>query len=946
MRVVRRIIGHHRKVGGFGREVPHELGYALPASELAVVDRDALAVTLAYVRNDAMVLLLAEGPALERRRLALGLYAAWEAPQPQGVLSPLAVRERIAEVGATEWDEVRGLLRARRRLLPPRPGAAADGVTWSLFAAYWAELRVFEPNHLAYDFPSLVARRDAIDQLLAADVPWPIPSDPLPIADPRGQPDPRPEDHALGARLEARFGEAALGVSGPWAVALAPLQGRSDRRLRLDLEKACFDAERTFERTDLLAWILSLGRHPLRRPLPTLTPVRTVRHLARARHRIATAGLSPAEAERLDALVARALEAAETRLRDELRPAIHAATLPAVGHATVVESVAHAKLVDELLDRVVARGRLDFPTLRDAVARNQAKLADLDVHAFRSRRAQSACPRRFLRDPLLVSDRSLSLSLAGVHRRGEAYRRGLHRLSALVFGTPLGRLMTRFVLVPALGAYALLELLQHTVLFLVEAAAKIELPIVTPLSFALTAVVLFGLVNVPPFRRAAQAGLAAVGRALRAVFVTLPRWIAARPWVHAWFASPAWRLIVRWLLVPAALAAPLAIPIALGLFDLPPPARLAALIGLVPAAAALANSLLGQRLADLATLALVATRRAITQHFLPAFLGWIISVFRALLDGLERILYAVDEHLRTRVGDRRRRAIALAILALPWRLLAYVLRLYVNVSLEPKVNPVKHFPAVTIGHKIVLPLSFSLDAALAAPLGPSTAHIVAAAMLFIVPGLFGFLAWELKENWRLYAANRPRLLRPTVIGSHGETMARLLCRGFHSGTLPKLYAKLRRIARRPASRLRTRRLHVLAERRAHLVHDLAHFAERELLALLAPAGMPLVVVRVEVASNRIRIHLGRPNATAASHVAPRAASAWAPAAGWILTFAAHADGLVATVAPLPDEARDGPAFVLAVRGASSLAGAAPAPPAAPLTWEVWSAAWESTFARL
>lgn len=928
MRVVRRIIGHHRMVGGFGREVPHELGYALPATELVPSDREALTLTLADVRNDAMVLVLAEGAALERRRLALGLYAAWEALQRQGVLSPLAIRERIADVGETEWDEICGLLRARHRLLPPRPGEAADGVTWSLFAAYWAELRVFEPHHLAVDFPSLVGRRDAIDRLLAADVPWPIPSEPVPIADSGPPPEPRPEDHALAARIHA-----ALGVSGPWAVALASLQGRSDRRLRLDLEKACFDAERTFERTDLLAWLLSLGRHPLRRPLPALTPVRTVRHLVRAHHRIATAGLAHAEAERLEALVARALEAAETRLRDELRPAIHAATLPAVGHTTVVEAVAHAKLVDELLDRTVARGRLDFPALRDAVARNQAKLADLDA-------------RSLLRDPLLLADRTLAGTLAGVHRRGEAYRRGLHRLSALVFGTPLGRLTTRFLLIPTLGAYALLELLQHTVLFLIEAAAEIELPIVTPLSFALTAVVLFGLVNVPRFRRAAHVGLAAVGRGLRAVFVTLPRWIAARPWVRAWFASPAWRLIVRWLLAPALLAAPLGIPIALGLFDLPPPARLAALIALVVAAGALANSPLGQRLADLATDVLIDTRRAITQHFLPALLGWIISFFRALLDGLERLLYAVDEHLRTRVGDRRRRAIALAIFALPWRLLAYVLRLYVNVSLEPKVNPVKHFPAVTIGHKIVLPLSFSLDAALAAPLGPSAAHIVAAAMLFIVPGLFGFLAWELKENWRLYAANRPRLLRPAVIGSHGETMARLLCRGFHSGTLPKLYAKLRRIARRPASRLRTRRLHVLAARRAHLVHDLAHFAERELLALLAPAGMPLVVARVEVASNRIRIHLGRPNATAASHVAPRAASAWAPAAGWILTFAAHADGLVATVAPLPDEARDGPAFVLAVRGASSLAGAAPVPPAAPLTWEVWSAAWESTFARL
>jgi hypothetical protein len=63
---------------------------------------------------------------------------------------------------------------------------------------------------------------------------------------------------------------------------------------------------------------------------------------------------------------------------------------------------------------------------------------------------------------------------------------------------------------------------------------------------------------------------------------------------------------------------------------------------------------------------------------------------------------------------------------------------------------------------------------------------------FLLPGIFGFLVWELKENWRLYAANRPADLQPVLIGHHGETMARFLRRGLHSGTLPKLFAKLRR----------------------------------------------------------------------------------------------------------------------------------------------------------
>ena len=44
----------------------------------------------------------------------------------------------------------------------------------------------------------------------------------------------------------------------------------------------------------------------------------------------------------------------------------------------------------------------------------------------------------------------------------------------------------------------------------------------------------------------------------------------------------------------------------------------------------------------------------------------------------------------------------------------------------------------------------------------------------LLPDAFAFLAWELKENWRLYRANRPSSLRPVALGSHGETVRQLL----------------------------------------------------------------------------------------------------------------------------------------------------------------------------
>src|SRR5262249_13592112 len=88
-----------------------------------------------------------------------------------------------------------------------------------------------------------------------------------------------------------------------------------------------------------------------------------------------------------------------------------------------------------------------------------------------------------------------------------------------------------------------------------------------------------------------------------------------------------------------------------------------------------------------------------------------------------------------------------------------------------------------------------LTQALAAPfmfLGKPLAYVIATINLHGIPGAAGFLVWEFKENWSLYRANRRRTLGPVVIGHHGETMPLLLRPGFHSGTLRKCYARIRR----------------------------------------------------------------------------------------------------------------------------------------------------------
>ena len=43
--------------------------------------------------------------------------------------------------------------------------------------------------------------------------------------------------------------------------------------------------------------------------------------------------------------------------------------------------------------------------------------------------------------------------------------------------------------------------------------------------------------------------------------------------------------------------------------------------------------------------------------------------------------------------------------AFVWFFVTYLVRIYVNLLIEPQVNPIKHFPVVTVSHKIILPMS-------------------------------------------------------------------------------------------------------------------------------------------------------------------------------------------------------------------------------------------------
>jgi hypothetical protein len=219
--------------------------------------------------------------------------------------------------------------------------------------------------------------------------------------------------------------------------------------------------------------------------------------------------------------------------------------------------------------------------------------------------------------------------------------------------------------------------------------------------------------------------------------------------------------------------------------------------------------------------------------------------------------------------------------------------------------------------------------------------------------VFGFLAWELKENWRLYAANRSATLRPVQVGHHGETMRRLLLPGFHSGTIPKLFARLRRIHAR-GSRRAGGSIGRVDRQRHELQRDIATFFERDVIGLLERAaaceGLGITVDEVGLAVDRITVALGATDIDRPPLV---------------VELARHADSIESRIVDtgwldgLPAEAEQ--PVRLAIAGYHRLAaadeataafadlpGAPPAVseageelvPVAPIAWATWREAWE------
>ncbi|MFN0246639.1 MAG: hypothetical protein ACKV2T_07005 [Kofleriaceae bacterium] len=949
-RVLRRVIKQHRKVRGFGLQVPHEQCYTLPRAALAkllepddtkvALDELPERVLIASGDRDAIVEgKPAETSLLWRHLFHARVHQAFEELLEKKQLAIPAIRQRIHRVGQTEFDEIRSVLRQEDLLLPPTD----DSSTYVEFVALYLELVHFAPHAVARTFPAVFDRK-AIDETIALDVdpiallaatrPPRAPVKPLvvaheappvteepevttPLARPLAQKSSKKGNHARAAILYARAGDEhgasqeldtiiaqlarvlATEAKPEWTRALLPVaifaaRQRSTRfnpgaRLLHDLQKAGMVSEHDVKAVDVFGWALSRGKQPLVRSLPATREVRIAKHVhAAAAKPVACELASPEDHAQLASALHGIAAAADEQLRATLRPQIEAALDAVDVHPhSLPERVGEKKLVDELLDRAVTLGRFTLGDLRDAISRSDLKLPDL---------ALSDLGRG---DQLLRADKLLSTSLDGVYRRGEVYMRALQKISSVLFGTPVGRFFTLYLMLPLLGSFAIVEGLQHMVGPVWKLFTGVMPVIATNVTLLAGAGFLFLLIHLALFRRAMSLLARGLWRIIRLVLFDAPVAILRMRAVQWFMASR----FVGWIVKPAVPAA----IVLLSTFDVIEPLRWFIVGGSFLVAAIVISSRFGRRAEEVTIDWLVRSSRQVTSHIVPGLVKWTLELFARMVESLDRFLYRVDEWLRFRTGQSWMKLVFKGVFGTLWFVITYIIRLYVNLFVEPTTNPVKHFPVVTVAAKLIIPFIPSMLEGItnvtSVFLGQQLAAGFAAFTVLVLPGLAGFLVWELKENWRLYRRTRSKTLRPLAIGHHGESMVRLLRPGFHSGTIPKLFTKLRRAAWRDDSAAAAR----ATEGLHHVEEAVVTFVDRQLVSMLnesvAFRATDVASGHVEIGSNRVQIELRCPS------VSPDAATIrFELQSGWLVA-SLRSLGWVAQLAP---EQRD--IFEIALAG--------------------------------
>ncbi len=701
----------------------------------------------------------------------------------------------------------------------------------------------------------------------------------------------------------------------------------SEKRLLYDLQKVCLDHERVTYKVDLVKWIVSRGQRPLRRPLTNLREVTMAKHLASAASRLVYVRLSGIERERLTQLLHNAARLAEEQMRTRMRPALSQTLLEVeLKPTSVPEQVAFNKLVEDSLDCIASRGYLTMGYLRDAISKNDLKLPDLSqlTELYRGDHLLRADDRldvamdgvyrrgefylrwlqitsslffgtrvgRFATQFLIIPFGGAVVIVEGVSHIIDVINRRVAKATAessapADFVAPTDDTAITNAANEAVKNIEQIPVLDATKELVETENSNEQKPIeerreviaVTPrnaddavdqvverqlemLSWILVVgFLLMFLIHVVPFRRWFFRAVSSVWRRTRKILIDLPLKFLRLPFVQLLLRNRTFVRIRRLVLMPC-------IGSLVGTRIIPWLLIGEALnwwwTGIIAILLSMAlNSRLGQDAQELTAEWVGNAWYKLRARVFMAVLDWIIDMFRMVLNFIERFLYAVDEWLRFHSDESWLSIVAKAFLGVIWSFVSFLIRIYVNLLIEPTLHPVKHFPVVTVAHKIFFPFIKGLSEwmfKLFEPyMGSWMAGMVTGFNIFFLPGIFGFVVWELKENWRLYQANRQQQLTPAPVGSHGETVARLLRPGFHSGTLPKLFRRMRRLEHQEASFRRFSARRASRDQLEHVEKAIRSFVERDLISLLRSCliwkDTGLECGRIHAASNSFYVEL-------------------------------------------------------------------------------------------
>jgi hypothetical protein len=862
-----------------------------------------------------------------RRLFHSNVHLALQNRAEEGRLDLDVIAARIEEIGGIEFEEIRAVLHQEKFLFFD----ADDRDVYMEFAAVYLGLRHFLPDLPPVYFPA-IRDYERIDRILARDVDASAIFRRTRLAG-AADPGPRPDDNAdepsdacvkliRDARRAARAGnsvraailrtraariapaaltlkaeadaredlkllttrlQAALKLSDAdvheWLDMLLALLDKAsegewsvEARLLYDLQKACTDHELDVFALDLVEWALSFGKRPIKRPLPSQRIVRVLRDVRSASGKLTPTRLSETDRQHLARLIHDALRQGEERLRARFRPVLSDALYDVgVRAGNAPEQAALYKMIEELLDRIIAFGFFTFSDLRDAISRNNLKLPDLRD------------AREFVRgDPLLQLDKRLATALDGVYRPSEIYLRLLQRVTAPNFGTRVGRWITRNITFPFGASLLILEGIDRIIymgyeyldrtgdfvpLFgplsvllgmLFPSYPPATYPTIAPSLFVALALFLFGVFYRPRFRRGVKATAKGVWRAGKWLLIDAPTLLVPLPMLRAMLKSWPFQLFYGLFLMPLLVCTLLWWFFPTAFAD----RWRAALIFL--AVELVFNTRPVHAAGDALTRGSLRIFDWLRSGLVPGLFRLIIRLFKQVTDGVEYVLYTVDEWLRFRSGDSRFSMVLRALIGVLWFPISYVARLYIVVLIEPGFNPLKA-PVSILAAKFVYPIVLAagwdkqLPAALTPYLSAYVAIPFAGMTLWLLPDLFGFLFWEMKENWRLYRANRPAHLGPVSVGPRGETLLHLLRPGFHTGTVPRLYAQWRYAGRQAYETGAWRAARACRESLLELEEAFRRFIEREVLIVLHQSPgwrkRPLSVGEVALASNVVRLAL-------------------------------------------------------------------------------------------